>query len=83
MLGKLLTIMAFSMITAALNLVSVGVTGFLVFRQAESFGGPPALAVLWLSPALVPVSALFSARAWPWPRSPAARRKASITSCRC
>ena len=34
-------------------------TGFLVFRQKENFGGPPALAVLWLSLALVPVSALF------------------------
>ena len=32
-LGKLLTIMAFSMVTAALNLVSVGVTGWLIFRQ--------------------------------------------------
>src|SRR5208282_4719425 len=60
-LGKLLTIMAFSMITAALNLVSVGVTGCLVFRQMENFGGPPLLAVLWLSLALIPVSALFSA----------------------
>ncbi len=60
-LGKLLTIMAFSMITAALNLVSVGITGCLIFRQMENFGGPPPLAVLWLSLALVPVSALFSA----------------------
>ena len=60
-LGKLLTIMAFSMVTAALNLVSVGVTGWLIFRQMENFGGPPPLAVLWLSLALVPVSALFSA----------------------
>ena len=32
-LGKLLTIMAFSMITAALNLVCAGVIGCLVFRQ--------------------------------------------------
>ncbi len=60
-LGKLLTIMAFSMITAALNLVSVGITGCLIFRQMANFGGPPPLAVLWLSLALVPVSALFSA----------------------
>ena len=60
-LGKLLTIMAFSMVTAALNLVSVGVTGCLIFRQMENFGGPPPLAVLWLSLALIPVSALFSA----------------------
>ena len=60
-LGKLLTIMAFSMITAALNLLSVGVTGCLIFRQMEDFGGPPPLAVVWLSLALMPVSALFSA----------------------
>ena len=60
-LGKLLTIMAFSIVTAALNLVSVGVTGSLIFRQIEHFGGPPPLAVLWLSLALIPVSALFSA----------------------
>jgi sodium transport system permease protein len=59
--GKLLTIMAFSMITAALNLVSVGITGCLIFRQMEGFGGPPALAVVWLTLALIPVSALFSA----------------------
>ena len=60
-LGKLLTIMAFSMATAALNLICVGLTGSMIFRQMENFGGPPALAVLWLSLALVPVSALFSA----------------------
>jgi sodium transport system permease protein len=60
-LGKLLTIMVFSMVTAALNLLCGGVMGSLVFRQQENFGGPPPLAVLWLALALVPVSALFSA----------------------
>jgi sodium transport system permease protein len=60
-LGKLLTIMAFSMVTAALNLLCVCVTGGLVFRQMAGFGGPPPLAALWLALALVPVSALFSA----------------------
>jgi sodium transport system permease protein len=59
--GKLLTIMAFSMITAALNLLCVGGTGFLVFREMKNFGMPPALSVVWLSLALIPVSALFSA----------------------
>ena len=54
-LGKLLTIMAFSMITAALNLLSVGVTGCLIFRNMENFGGPPAMAVVWLTLALIPV----------------------------
>jgi sodium transport system permease protein len=60
-LGKLLTIMAFSMVTAALNLICVGATGGLVFRQMAGFGGPPPLAAIWLALALVPVSALFSA----------------------
>jgi len=59
--GKLLTIMVFSMVTAALNIVSVGITGSLIFRQMENFGGPPPLAVLWLTLAVVPVAALFSA----------------------
>jgi sodium transport system permease protein len=60
-LGKLLTIMAFSMVTAALNLLCVSVTGGLVFRQMAGFGGPPPMAAAWLALALVPVSALFSA----------------------
>ena len=64
-LGKLLTVMAFSMITAALNLVSVGITGCLIFRQVENFGGPPWLSLVWLPLALVPVSAIF--RALPGP----------------
>ena len=80
-LGKLLTIMVFSMVTAALNLLSVGITGSLVFRQMENFGGPPPLAVVWLSLALLPVRPSSARCAWPWPLSPAAPRKASTTSC--
>ena len=38
-LGKLLTVMAFSMATAALNLVCVGVTGALIFRQWRTSAG--------------------------------------------
>jgi sodium transport system permease protein len=60
-LGKLLTIMVFSMITAALNLASVGITGLVIFRQLAPVSAPPPLAVVWLGLALVPVSALFSA----------------------
>ncbi len=60
-LGKLLTIMLFSGTTAVLNLLSVGVTGWLVLSRALGFGSPPPLAALWLALALVPVSALFSA----------------------
>jgi sodium transport system permease protein len=60
-LGKLLTIMVFSMVTAALNLICVGLIGALIFRQLPGFGGPPPLAVVWLVLAMVPISALFSA----------------------
>ncbi len=60
-LGKLLTIMLFSMMTAILNLLSIGATGWLVFRDMKEFSMPPAISALWLLAALVPVSALFSA----------------------
>ncbi len=60
-LGKLLTVMVFSMVTAALNLICVGLIGSLIFRQLPGFGGPPPLAVVWLMLAMVPISALFSA----------------------
>jgi len=60
-LGKLLTIMLFSMITAVLNLLSVVVTGLLVLRHQPNFGPPPPMAAVWLAIALVPVAALFSA----------------------
>ncbi len=60
-LGKLLTIMLFSATTAVLNLLSVGVTGWLIFTRTLGFGSPPPMAALWLALALLPVSALFSA----------------------
>ena len=59
--GKLFTIMLFSIFTAVLNLVSMGITGELILSQLQEFGKPPKLAMLWLFIALVPVSALFSA----------------------
>jgi sodium transport system permease protein len=59
--GKLLTIMVFSMATALLNLVSMGMTGSFVLSQLPNFGPPPLLAIVWLLIALVPVSALYSA----------------------
>lgn len=60
--GKLLTIMLFSMITALLNLASMGVTGsFIVHSLPKEIGPPPPLTPLWLVLALVPMSALFSA----------------------
>lgn len=59
--GKLLTVMAFSAVTAVLNLISMGITGSLVLGQVANFGPPPTLSVVWLLVALVPVSAMFSA----------------------
>ncbi|HID76370.1 MAG TPA: CPBP family intramembrane metalloprotease [Planctomycetaceae bacterium] len=60
-LGKLATIMLFSMVTAVLNLASMGVTGWLLLGRMDPFGAPPPLAALWLAIASVPVSGLFSA----------------------
>lgn len=62
-LGKLLTIMLFSAITALLNLVSGGITSWLMLNQMMGMGFPSPLAIVWLLIALVPVSALFSALA--------------------
>ncbi len=59
--GKLLTVMAFSMATAILNLSSLAITGSLVLSQIPNLGPPPTLAFVWLLVALVPMSALYSA----------------------
>ncbi len=59
--GKLVTIMLFSMITAILNLASMGLTGWLVLTHLPTVGTPSWLLALWLLVALVPISALFSA----------------------
>ena len=68
--GKLMTVMTFSVVTALLNLGSMGMTGKFVlaqFRQISAFSGesalqlPPMISLLWLVIALLPVSALFSA----------------------
>lgn len=59
--GKLLTIMVFSMVTAVLNLLSMGITGSFVMQVLPGLGHPPLLTPLWLLLALVPMSALFSA----------------------
>ncbi len=67
--GKLLTVMAFSMATAVLNLASMGLTGAIVLSSLPQLGEmmhlgmPPAEAVFWLAVALPPVSALFGALA--------------------
>ncbi len=68
--GKLLTITLFSMVTALLNLVSMGLTAAMMLQQALviqhlvgelPLGLPPLLSLTWLLIALIPVSALFSA----------------------
>ena len=66
-IGKLMTVISFSMATALLNLLSMAFTGIFVYSRLSggmgglAIGPPPASAVLWLIIALVPISALFSA----------------------
>ncbi len=59
--GKLLTIITFSVATAVLNLASLAVTGWLVIARMPEIGPPPMVSFLWLAVALVPVAAMFSA----------------------
>jgi sodium transport system permease protein len=69
--GKLLTVMTFSAVTAALNLGSLGLTGKFVIDNlsksgafdaaAETMTMPPASSLVALAVALIPISALFSA----------------------
>lgn len=59
--GKLLTVMLFSMATVVLNVLSMAVTGKFILSQLPQFGPPHWLSLAWLVVALVPVSALFSA----------------------
>ena len=68
--GKLLTIMTFSVITALLNLASLGLTAKFIlaqFREIISMPGasaltmPPLASLLWLVLALLPIAAFFSA----------------------
>ncbi len=68
-LGKFLTVMSFSMSTALLNLVSMGLTGKYMVSVAG--GGmlpkigdlsfPPISSLVWILVLLVPLAALFSA----------------------
>jgi len=66
-IGKLLTVMTFSMTTAVLNLMSMAFTGlFVASRMGGMPGGtglgvPPLASIGWLLVALVPIAALFSA----------------------
>ncbi len=60
-LGKLATIMLFSMITSLLNVLGMGLTGWLILGQIDGIGPPPWGAAAWLLVALLPMSLLFSA----------------------
>lgn len=71
-IGKLLTVMTFSIVTSLLNLISMGFTGLFVMSRIgaglggsnqvfAAIGAPPLAAIGWLLLALIPISALFSA----------------------
>jgi sodium transport system permease protein len=60
-LGKLITVMLFSIATAVLNLASMGITGHLVLTRMAGCGLPPVAAIAALCVALLPIAALFSA----------------------
>ena len=66
-IGKLLTVISFSMATALLNMLSMAFTGLFVYSQMTAgiagmqMGAPPMASLIWLVIALVPISALFSA----------------------
>ena len=66
-IGKLLTVMSFSMVTSLLNLLSMAFTGLFVASKmggSAGLGGlgvPPMSSMVWLVLALIPISALFSA----------------------
>jgi sodium transport system permease protein len=62
--GKLLTVILFSLGTVAFNVASVGITASLLVRQlppSAGLGPPPVLAFAWVLLAALPVSAMFSA----------------------
>ncbi|MCA9179176.1 MAG: CPBP family intramembrane metalloprotease [Planctomycetales bacterium] len=66
--GKMLTVMAFSMATSLLNLISMGMTGLFVISKLQVGGDmmmepPPFNAFFWLVAGLIPIAALFSAMA--------------------
>jgi len=68
-IGKFLTVMTFSISTAILNLLSMGLTGnFMmstlgggIFGQINNLAPPSLSALLWVIVLLIPLAALFSA----------------------
>lgn len=59
--GKLLTVVAYSMGTVIMNLLSMALTGIFLLSTLEEFGPPPALSILWIGLALGPVTLFFGA----------------------
>ncbi len=68
-IGKLLTVMSFSMATSLLNLLSMGFTGVFVAGRLSGgmgltntipIGVPPLESFVWLVIAMIPISALFT-----------------------
>jgi len=59
--GKLLTVMLFSALTAALNLLALGLTGYAALGRLPGFALPSPMAAVWLGLALAPMAALFGA----------------------
>ena len=68
--GKLVTVMLFSMATSILNLISMVLTGAFILNQLQAAGitppgmptgFPPVAALAWLFLTLIPISALFGA----------------------
>jgi len=64
-MGKFLTVAAFSIVTALLNLLCMGVTGKYMLSSTLAVSGqipaPGFLAVFWIVVLLIPLAALFSA----------------------
>ena len=68
-IGKLLTVMTFSVFTAVLNLLSLALTARMVVGQLASMGplssiplaAPTLASMIWLLVALIPIAAMFSA----------------------
>lgn len=66
-LGKLATVMTFSMVSALFNLLALGATGVYVMGHISALDpgteamSPPWSALPWLVAVLIPVAALFSA----------------------
>ncbi len=60
-LGKMLTVMCFSILTAISNVICLGATGAMVAPQIPKISAPPLFGMFWMLLPLIPVSMIFSA----------------------